>query len=74
MLKSKILIGVIGQGYVGLPLSIEFGKKLNVIGFDLNSQRIYELNKKKDRNNDIKLKEFKLSKKVFFTDNISKLS
>ena len=74
LIKSKILIGVIGQGYVGLPLSIEFGKKLNVIGFDINSERINELNHKKDRNNDIKLKEFKLSKNISFTDNISDLS
>ena len=74
MFKSKILIGVIGQGYVGLPLSIEFGKKLKVIGFDINSKRINELNHKEDRNNDIKLEEFKLSKKVSFTDKISDLS
>jgi UDP-N-acetyl-D-galactosamine dehydrogenase len=73
LLNSKILIGVIGQGYVGLPLSIEFGKKLNVIGFDIDSKRINELNQKKDRNIDIKLKEFNLSKKISFTDNISKL-
>ena len=36
-------ISVIGLGYVGLPLAIEFGKKHNVLGFDINARRIEEL-------------------------------
>ena len=36
-------IAVIGLGYVGLPLAIEFGKKYKVIGFDINQKRIEEL-------------------------------
>jgi UDP-N-acetyl-D-galactosamine dehydrogenase len=36
-------IAVIGLGYVGLPLAVEFGKKFNVIGFDINNNRILEL-------------------------------
>jgi UDP-N-acetyl-D-galactosamine dehydrogenase len=36
-------IGVIGLGYVGLPLSVEFGKKFNVLGFDINPNRICDL-------------------------------
>ena len=39
----NVNIAVIGLGYVGLPLAIEFGKKYNVIGFDINSKRIEEL-------------------------------
>jgi len=38
-------IAVIGLGYVGLPLAVEFGKKFNTIGFDINENRINELNK-----------------------------
>jgi UDP-N-acetyl-D-galactosamine dehydrogenase len=38
-------IAVIGLGYVGLPLAVEFGKKFNTIGFDINDDRINELNK-----------------------------
>ena len=34
MLKKNIKIGIIGLGYVGLPLAIEFGKKFKVIGYD----------------------------------------
>ena len=33
-------IGLIGLGYVGLPLAIEFGKKYEVVGFDINKNRI----------------------------------
>ena len=40
---SKIKIAVIGLGYVGLPLAVEFGKKLPVVGFDINTKRVDEL-------------------------------
>jgi UDP-N-acetyl-D-galactosamine dehydrogenase len=39
----KELIAVIGLGYVGLPLAVEFGKKRRVIGFDISLARISEL-------------------------------
>jgi UDP-N-acetyl-D-galactosamine dehydrogenase len=41
---KKHSISIIGLGYVGLPLAVEFGKKYNVIGFDINETRINELN------------------------------
>ena len=41
--KPPIKIGVIGLGYVGLPLAVEFGKKYPTVGFDLNEKRIMEL-------------------------------
>ena len=40
---SKINIGIIGLGYVGLPLAIEFSKKYKVIGFDINQKRVVNL-------------------------------
>lgn len=40
---SSLKLGVIGLGYVGLPLAVEFGKKRNVIGFDINVNRIQQL-------------------------------
>lgn len=46
---SEKTIGIIGLGYVGLPLAVEFGKKHNTIGFDINQSRIEELQQKKDR-------------------------
>ncbi len=41
---DRIDIGIIGLGYVGLPLATEFAKKYNVIGFDINKERVKELN------------------------------
>jgi len=40
---SNITLGIVGLGYVGLPLAVEFGKKIKTIGFDINSPRIDEL-------------------------------
>jgi UDP-N-acetyl-D-galactosamine dehydrogenase len=45
---TTVRLGVIGLGYVGLPLAVEFGKHLPVIGFDLNSARIAELRAGRD--------------------------
>ena len=50
-------IAIIGLGYVGLPLAIEFAKKYDVIGFDINSTRIDELKKNHDRTNEISSEE-----------------
>lgn len=46
---SDIKIGVIGLGYVGLPLAVEFSKKFSVIGFDINSSRVSELRESNDK-------------------------
>ena len=46
-------IAVIGLGYVGLPLAVEFAKKFNVIGYDINKTRINEINNKIDSTNEI---------------------
>jgi len=48
--KSKL--AVVGLGYVGLPLAIEFGKIVHTIGFDLNKKRIAELRRNQDRNDE----------------------
>jgi UDP-N-acetyl-D-galactosamine dehydrogenase len=48
-------IAIIGLGYVGLPLAIEFGKKYKVLGFDINKDRIEELTSGRDRTNEADL-------------------
>lgn len=48
-------IAIIGLGYVGLPLAIEFAKKYQVLGFDINQDRINELQSGKDRTNEADL-------------------
>ena len=45
MLNNELRIAVIGLGYVGLPLAIEFAKKYNVVGFDINSEKINKYRK-----------------------------
>jgi len=64
MLSNKIAI--IGLGYVGLPLALAFGEKFNTIGFDINQNRIKELQKKKDSNLLSKRQSFYKSKKLIF--------
>ena len=67
--KSKITI--VGLGYVGLPLAIEFAKKRNVVGFDLNQKRINSLNSGHDKNLETTKKELKASKNLVFTNKIT---
>jgi len=50
-------IAIIGLGYVGLPLAIEFGKKYKVLGFDIDNSRIIELSSGYDRTNEADLLE-----------------
>ena len=54
MNKSENKIAIIGLGYVGLPLAVEFAKKYKVIGFDINQNRIEELEKNTDTTLEIK--------------------
>ena len=46
--SDELMLAIIGLGYVGLPLAVEFGKKRSVIGFDINQSRIDELRDGKD--------------------------
>lgn len=55
MEQNHYKIAVIGLGYVGLPLAIEFSKKYKVLGFDINPTRIQELNQVQDRTNEADL-------------------
>lgn len=66
-------IGIIGLGYVGLPLAVEFGKVLDVIGFDINKERIEELKTGFDRTKEVESTELKSSKKLSFTFNLEDL-
>ncbi len=67
MLNNKIAI--IGLGYVGLPLALAFGEKFNTIGFDINKNRIKELQNKNDSNLLSKKNSFYKSKKLKFSSN-----
>jgi len=54
---SNSKIAIIGLGYVGLPLAIEFGKKYDVLGFDINKSRVEELNDGRDRTQEANLED-----------------
>jgi len=62
-----IKIGVIGLGYVGLPLAVEFGKVLPVIGFDINQDRIRELQRGYDRTLEVDAEELKLASMMSYS-------
>lgn len=66
-------VAVIGLGYVGLPLAVEFGKKLDVIGFDINEYRINELKGGSDSTLEVSPEELKSASKLAFSYTINEL-
>ncbi len=72
--NQSIIIGVVGLGYVGLPLAVEFGKKYKVIGFDINQERIKELKSGKDRTLECSSEELAEAKKLSYTSTLEDLS
>jgi UDP-N-acetyl-D-galactosamine dehydrogenase len=73
MLKN-INIGIIGLGYVGLPLAVEFAKKQKVLGFDINKARVAELDNKKDRTLEVTKEELIAAEYIRFSSNKNDLS
>ena len=70
----KLVIGIIGMGYVGLPLAVEFGKKYSTIGFDINSRRIKELMSGKDSTLEVESEELKNATKLRYTDKLNQIA
>lgn len=66
-------IGIIGLGYVGLPLAVEFGKVVDVIGFDINGERIQQLNNGYDRTREVSLDDLRLATKLKYSNLIDDL-
>jgi UDP-N-acetyl-D-galactosamine dehydrogenase len=71
---SDIRIAIIGLGYVGLPLAVEFGKKMPVIGFDINAKRIAELKSGLDHTLETEPEELQAARHLTFTENASDLA
>ena len=67
---KNLKLAIVGLGYVGLPLALEFAKKRQVVGFDINKKRIKELNFGIDKNFEFTKKELQSSKKLNFTNSI----
>ena len=60
-------IAIIGLGYVGLPLAVEFGKKYETVGIDINQKRIDELKNGYDRTLEVNKEELKCAEKLHYT-------
>ena len=74
MIIEEQKIAIVGLGYVGLPLALEFGKKTNVIGFDINKNRIDELKKGIDKTKESSENEFRMADKLSFTSDKTKIN
>lgn len=69
LLNKKSKLAVIGLGYVGLPLALEFAKNISVIGFDINKKRISMMQNNIDPSKEVDSSEFK-NKDLVFTDDL----
>ena len=67
-------IAIIGLGYVGLPLAVEFGKQRKVVGFDINTSRIGELRSGQDKTLEVDAVEMAEAKHLSFTDQLHDLA
>ncbi|HEY0924857.1 Vi polysaccharide biosynthesis UDP-N-acetylglucosamine C-6 dehydrogenase TviB [Rheinheimera pacifica] len=66
-------LAIIGLGYVGLPLAVEFGKHYPTLGFDINQARISELNKGEDHTLEVSSEELKQADKLSYSSNLDDL-
>jgi UDP-N-acetyl-D-glucosamine/UDP-N-acetyl-D-galactosamine dehydrogenase len=66
-------VAIIGLGYVGLPLAVEFGKKRPVVGFDIHAQRIAELQAGHDRTLETEPEELRAATQLRFTTQLDDL-
>ena len=67
-------IAIVGLGYVGLPLAVEFGKKYSTVGFDIDAARIRELRLGRDRTRESTAEELASAKKLKFTADAKRLA
>ncbi len=70
---DKFQIAIVGLGYVGLPLAIEFAKKYSVIGYDINQSRVSDLQKSFDKTLEVKKSELLEAKSLAFTSNLDEI-
>lgn len=70
---KSLKIAVVGLGYVGLPLALEFGKKQQTIGFDINECRVDQLNNNIDLTNEVSNEDFTSATNISFTANKEEL-
>lgn len=74
MKVDEVRIAIIGLGYVGLPLAVEFGKKYSVLGFDINRSRVDELLRGHDSTLEVSDTELASADKLVYSSNKSDLA
>ena len=71
--RRKCRIGVVGLGYVGLPLAVEFGKHFDTVGFDIKAPRVAELSRGRDSTLECSPAELQSAKRLSFTSKLADL-
>ncbi|UDM38228.1 Vi polysaccharide biosynthesis UDP-N-acetylglucosamine C-6 dehydrogenase TviB [Acinetobacter haemolyticus] len=71
---SELKIAIIGLGYVGLPLAVEFGKQVPVVGFDIHQKRIDELKNGQDHTLEVSPEELKQAHQLAYSANLEDLT
>ena len=66
-------LGIIGLGYVGLPLAVEFGRKYDTVGFDINKARVAELEGGEDATLECSSEELAAAKQLTYTSDVGDL-
>lgn len=74
VLMDQIKLAVVGLGYVGLPLAVEFGKKRSVLGFDIDKKRISELSSGYDRTLEVEPEELADARQLSFSYDVEALA
>jgi UDP-N-acetyl-D-glucosamine/UDP-N-acetyl-D-galactosamine dehydrogenase len=72
--RPVVAIGIVGLGYVGLPLAIEFGRRVTTIGFDASAERVEACNGRKDVSGQIGAAEFAQAERARFTNDATRLA
>ncbi|AOA56990.1 Vi polysaccharide biosynthesis UDP-N-acetylglucosamine C-6 dehydrogenase TviB [Acinetobacter larvae] len=71
---DQLKIAIIGLGYVGLPLAVEFGKRIKTIGFDINSKRIQELRQGVDHTLEVTAQELQQAEQLQYSHDLADLA
>jgi len=71
--RRKCRIGVVGLGYVGLPLAVEFGKHFDTVGFDIKATRVAELARGRDSTLECSREELQSAKRLSYTSKLADL-
>lgn len=73
-MKSSPKIAIIGLGYVGLPLAVEFGKQYSTVGFDINDQRIAELTRGEDSTREVEPDDLTSANQLNFASDLNDIA